>query len=346
MIRALTYVAMIASSVASFLSVGDWGSASIGGQHLQNIQAVSSQMTDYAKSHNSQFVLNTGDNFYYCGIQSIYDYQINEDYTKQFGSMNIPWYNTLGNHDYGYNVSAQLDLPTIIPNWIMDDRYYTRKIKVRLLSNNYANIYAVFIDTNPCIKVYISDDPSGWDPCGTQYPTCSQHNSNDNFEGECLFHANIVNQSCERQYVWFEKIMEFLHKQVAEDKIVDNIHSWIIVIGHHLANEIDEKPFAKLIDNYAHLYLNGHQHMLTHYSLNGNDKYVTTGAGGMVSVSNYSDSISHSHNAQQDPNVVWSQTVAGFTAHTFESNGSVLRTDFITHSGDIVHSFKTLHISK
>jgi tartrate-resistant acid phosphatase type 5 len=56
---------------ASFLSVGDWGSAMIGGSHLEAAQAVASQMSK--EQDSASFVLNTGDNFYYCGIQNVSD---------------------------------------------------------------------------------------------------------------------------------------------------------------------------------------------------------------------------------------------------------------------------------
>ena len=141
MIKYLSLLLSVAS--AGFLSVGDWGSAAIGGQHLQNVQAVAKQMNT---EKDVDFVLSTGDNFYYCGIQSIYDKQVSADYGNLFADFGINWYNSLGNHDYGYNVSAQLDLNQIYSNWIMDDRYYKCALK-----SDLTNIVLFVLDTNPCI---------------------------------------------------------------------------------------------------------------------------------------------------------------------------------------------------
>ena len=86
----------------------------------------------------------------------------------------------MGNHDYGYNVSAQVELSSVIPNWIMDDRYYTRMIPV-----GTSRLFIVVLDTNPCNSWYVGEDKSKWDPCGTEYPTCSLHTTDDDFEGPC-----------------------------------------------------------------------------------------------------------------------------------------------------------------
>ena len=295
---------------STFLSIGDWGAAALGGYHLQNAQNCLSGMIQFQQSFQPSFVLNNGDNFYYCGIQNISDPQISTDYTSLFGKLDLDWYNALGNHDYGYNPEAQLALNQIIPQWIMDDRYYTRKIQV---DQDVINV--IFIDTNPCIADYRGDDPSRYDPCGTQYPTCEP------YEGECLFHQNILEQDCSIQYNWLVDIVNNL-----------NMSEWNIVVGHHPINEVNVKDFGSLIaDTRIDLYINGHVHDLEHYSINGVEKYITTGAGSMVVPKKSKKYIGSKR-------MIYKNVITGFTSHTI--SGNTLTTNFWDWQGNNLYSFQ------
>ena len=76
------------------LSVGDWGSAALGGYHLNNAQNTAAAMQLYLKQYNPSLVLNTGDNFYYCGIQNGSDAQIKALAT--IGMLMVPLYLEFG----------------------------------------------------------------------------------------------------------------------------------------------------------------------------------------------------------------------------------------------------------
>ena len=82
----------------SFLSIGDWGGAAVDDQYKQNTYDVASQMATTASSTSAKFVINTGDNFYWCGIQNTSDYQITVDFEEPYAdaSLQIPWYGSLG----------------------------------------------------------------------------------------------------------------------------------------------------------------------------------------------------------------------------------------------------------
>ena len=309
----------------NILSLGDWGSASLGGYHLRNAESTSDAMKIYASEYKPKLILNTGDNFYYCGIQNTSDPQINTDYITLFGNIGLPWYNTLGNHDYGFNPAAQLQLNQSIPSWIMDDRYYHRRV---ILSNITLNI--IVLDTNPCINDYRGEDRAKWDPCNIQYPTCSP------MPGECMFHQNIIAQDCKKQLDWF-------------NATVSNIspHEWVFVLGHHKADEVDTENFLSIINSdRVHLYLNGHNHNLEHYSIDENPKYITTGAAGMVILGNKGNTNVKLHQTSSYFNFrehhvksVWSKIVTGFTSHTFIDHGTKVRTDFWDTNQHILHSF-------
>lgn len=73
---------------------------------------------------------------------------------------NLNWYGILGNHEYGYNVSATVDLHSVYPNWVMDGTYYSKRILLDAASNTYGTF--LFIDTNPCISGYRGSDQTKW----------------------------------------------------------------------------------------------------------------------------------------------------------------------------------------
>ena len=317
----------------NILSLGDWGSASLGGYHLRNAENTAHAMTTYASEYNPKLVLNTGDNFYYCGNQNTSDPQISDDYVNLFGNLSLPWYNALGNHDYGFNPAAQLELNQTIPQWIMDDRYYHRRV---VLSNTDSStdssiaLNIIVLDTNPCVNDYRGEDREKWDPCGTQYPTCSP------VAGECMFHENIIEQDCKAQLDWFNATLSDIPH-----------NEWIFVIGHHKADEIDAEDFQSILNSSrVHLYLNGHNHNLEHYSIDGEPKYITTGAAGMVIIGNNGKTNVKLHDEstqfkykKHEVKSVWSKIVTGFTTHTFIDSGTKVRTDFWDVNQHILHSF-------
>jgi hypothetical protein len=226
----------------SFITLGDWGGAALqepSKPYSQNVKDVSRQMTATAAASKPKFIVNTGDNFYWCGIQNVTDFQVQKDWVEPFQTskdLQVPWYGVLGNHEYGYNVSAQLDLTNSYPNWVMPDRYYVKR--VQLGSSNHLTM--IFLDSSPCIDEYRASSPSGWDPCSTQYPTCSLSGGSDDFEGKCMFNQQILAQDCSAQYKWFQTQLE----QVPKD-------DWLIVVAHHPADDIDTQDFTSVLQKHG-----------------------------------------------------------------------------------------------
>jgi hypothetical protein len=266
-------------------------------------------MSMFLNKSDAKFVINTGDNFYYCGIENLTDPLISSDFTDLFGKINIPWYSSLGNHDYGFNPEIQLQLPNVIPNWVLDNRYYNKRL---VFNDTIINL--IVLDTSPCVNDYRSNDKSKWDPCGLEFPTCGPE------PGICAFHDNIISQNCNDQLIWF-------------NNTINNIsnNEWTIVVGHHRADQIDVEDFNSILENNKiHLYINGHVHALQHYQYKGQSKYITTGAGSMVMVGK--NNINH---LSKD---IWRHEDTGFTSHII--NGTELETYFINKNGKIIYNFK------
>eukprot|EP01062_Namystynia_karyoxenos_P031297 TRINITY_DN23226_c1_g1_i1.p1 TRINITY_DN23226_c1_g1~~TRINITY_DN23226_c1_g1_i1.p1 ORF type:complete len:431 (+),score=174.57 TRINITY_DN23226_c1_g1_i1:85-1293(+) len=338
----LAATALLASAAAgySFLAVGDWGGAALEGDSAYaktTVAKVASAMSAAAAQSDARFIINTGDNFYWCGIQNTSDFQVQADWLGPFQSeksLQVPWYSVLGNHEYGYNVDAQIELGKKYPNWVLDARYYTRR--VQLSGADYATFIA--LDSSPCVQQYRATSSSGWDPCGSAYPTCSlSSDKQDQFEGKCEFHSNIMSQDCGAQYTWLEQQLAKVPKG-----------DWLIVSGHHPVDEIDEQDFTSLLQKHGFdLYINGHTHTLARYSIDDGGAYVTSGGGSLVQTADQEDdhavvklaggnltaASGHSYKT------VWNQKTAGFTRHTFDSAFATLTNEFVSYEGKVLYSF-------
>ena len=321
----------------TFLSIGDWGGASIN-EHAQATHAVAAALEKVATATSPQLVVNTGDNFYWCGLVDAQDKQVQTDWVDTYTTpalKHLPWYNSLGNHEYGYNVSAQIALADAYPTWILPARYYAKRVEIGS-TGSYMSL--IVLDTTPCTAAYRSDDPKEWDPCSTEFPTCSLNDGNDDFEGKCDFHANVATQDCQAQFAWFQKALAAVP---AED--------WLVVVGHSPADDVDVVDIVGAMQTRGFdLYLNGHVHTLTQYTVDGAGAYVTTGAGSMVATHDQDQGTVPEKRNGGDPvadggrhsyKTVWNSKVAGFTLHTFSADLKELTTDFYSYTGAVVHSF-------
>ena len=357
-LASLTFSA--ASSQFNWITLGDWGGASIDDQDKQNVYAVAAAMETSAAASSPAFIVNTGDNFYWCGIQNATDPQIAIDFELPYASpslKNLDWYSILGNHEYGYNSQAELDYSMINAHWVMPSRYYTKRVVVDAAAD--VNLSFIFLDTTPCIAGYRANDPANWDPCSSMYPTCSPGATDDDFEGPCNFHANVLEQNCDTQYAWF---LQQLTAVPTND--------WLVVVGHHPADEINVFDFTTAMQKRVGgvtLYLNGHAHTLTQYTIDGYGSYVTSGAGSLVDTPDQSSaSILMKTNGESEQihkngdrsllseedavksgknghsyQTVFNLKVAGFTTHTFNADYTALITEFVSYEGEIIHTMQS-----
>lgn len=235
--------------VLHFIAIGDWGRE---GEHLQKETA--EVMGKFAMEEPATFVVTTGDNFYETGIKSVVDPLVKLSFEDVYSanSLQIPWYATLGNHDYGDNAGAQVELSTVNKRWKMPSRYYSKDEEL----SDGTRIQLLFIDTNPFILKYLKFNEK---------------------ETE-LFQKSVDDlnsQGWEQQLKWIESSL----KNCDAD--------WKIVVGHHPvisggkhkgAKELQEhlKP---LFEKYGvQMYICGHDHDIQYLKEN-NVNYLVSGAG-------------------------------------------------------------------
>ena len=71
-----------ANAGLTFLTIGDWGGAALeepSQPWAKNTAAVAKQLGKSVADKNVKFIVNTGDNFYWCGLQNSSDFQVAKD---------------------------------------------------------------------------------------------------------------------------------------------------------------------------------------------------------------------------------------------------------------------------
>ena len=86
----LAYAVGTSSAASTFITLGDWGGMGLGSYHSKTVTAVAKQMAATASEARVKFVVNTGDNFYYCGITNTSDPQVATDFTEPYGKYASP----------------------------------------------------------------------------------------------------------------------------------------------------------------------------------------------------------------------------------------------------------------
>uniref|UniRef100_A0A1J3JTU8 Purple acid phosphatase n=1 Tax=Noccaea caerulescens TaxID=107243 RepID=A0A1J3JTU8_NOCCA len=229
----------------SFLVVGDWGR-----RGSYNQSQVALQMGKTGKNLNIDFVISTGDNFYDDGIISPYDSQFQDSFTRIYtaSSLQKPWYNVLGNHDYRGNVEAQLSpmLRDLDCRWICLRSY--------VVNADIVDIF--FVDTTPFVDKYFVEPKDHVYDWGGVLPRKKYLN-------KLLTDVDVA-----------------LQESVAKWKIVVGHHT-IKSAGHHgITKELEKQVLPILEANEVDLYINGHDHCLEHISsVDSGIQFLTSGGG-------------------------------------------------------------------
>jgi hypothetical protein len=230
----------------SFMVIGDWGWVN------STEQGKTAQiMKNIADTSKIDYLVSTGDNFYYDGVQSTNDIKWTERYENIYNGslLGKDWYVTLGNHDYQGNVQAQLDYYNKNSQWKLPKRYYT--VEKTLQSFPKITLLMIFLDTSPFDK--------------------NLHTSG--------IHTDIIQQDSTLQKKWLDSTLANSKAQ------------WKMVFGHHplytagprkgtMGNYI--ATFKPVFDKYkVDFYVAGHEHHLGHLKPDNNHtEYVVSGGGG------------------------------------------------------------------
>ncbi len=102
----------------SFTAFGDWGDP-------EDSILVANALDAYCQTNSCDFNLDLGDSFNSGPPSSINDPRWTTEYEDVFGTLDIPFYVALGNHDVDGDFTVLLDYTAVDSNWIIPDEYYT-----------------------------------------------------------------------------------------------------------------------------------------------------------------------------------------------------------------------------
>jgi len=113
-----------AAGSIQFLVFGDWGT---GDPDQRKVAQAMIRRVEATPRGRIDFILTTGDNFYYSGVNSIHDRQWSDKFEDVYTDpvFQVPFFPTLGNHDHEGNIAAQIQYSQVSPRWRMPARYYT-----------------------------------------------------------------------------------------------------------------------------------------------------------------------------------------------------------------------------
>ena len=225
-----------------FLVLGDWGRR---GEPLQ--RAVARGLADVAGRLGAEFVVTTGDNFYDDGVRSVEDPQWRTSFEDVYHhpSLQVPWYPSLGNHDWRGEVRAQIEYSLVSSRWRLPHRFHAFDWR-----RGRAAARFLVLDTTPLLERY---HPAGVE----EIPAVTRVDPHE-------------------QIPW---LAHHLESERPGCTVVVGHHP--VFSGsdfHGGARELD-RTLRPLLERYGvDLYLCGHEHDLQHLQ-HGGVQYVLSGAG-------------------------------------------------------------------
>ena len=103
------------------VGIGDFGYEGSGSGQ----RAVARAIQAWHRKSPFQLGLTVGDNFYPRGVTSVSDPIWKKIWEADYGPLQIPFFASLGNHDYSGNEQAQIEYSARSSTWRMPGRYYT-----------------------------------------------------------------------------------------------------------------------------------------------------------------------------------------------------------------------------
>ena len=234
------------SESLQFIVLGDWGRHGEEGQ-----LRVARQMNALASEVSIDFIVSTGDNFYERGVESVDDASWKSSFEQVYSLPaleSLPWYISLGNHDYLGNIRAQIAYSRKHPLWVLPATYHEQNFQLK--SRNFLKLFV--IDTTALLDQY-RDRPETYRYVDEAEPA--------------------------RQLNW-------LYRRLGKSEVDWNIvigHHPLRSAGHHGNSVKLEKQLGSIFRQAkVHAYFAGHDHHLEHIKTESFTQYFISGGGSRI----------------------------------------------------------------
>lgn len=217
-----------------------------GGRASANQNAVAQAMANEAKRINAQFVVTAGDNFHEDGISAASDPRWKTEFEDVYDSpaLQVPWYPTLGNHDYRGSVEGEIEYSSRSTRWKLPSRYYAQMEQI----DDSNSVLIVHLDTSPFLQKYWAESSA----------------------------YHMSEQDPKAQLGWLDSVLTVSR---ARWKIVLGHHAiYFAEPGKGESKEMVDLVLPILKNHRVPLYVSGHYHFMQHLRREEGD-YVICGGG-------------------------------------------------------------------
>jgi len=268
---------------------------------------VAAAMGKFAGQKPIDYVITTGDNVYGEGVHNVEDPQWAEKFTNIYTDQSLDVPWYSVLGNHDYGLNMTAEFEfQKDKRWHLEDYWYTKEMSVKESSRK---VTFVFTDTNP-----------------SNYRCCSGGDPNTP-----QFWDNIKDRQPYEQ-----KQIQWLNSTLAAIPADD----WVIAVGHHPSSDLEKS----LLQHNVHAYFAGHVHNMQHHrykTANGKVmEHFVSGAGALASKTN-PGTPSHT-----PPDQAWTEDTLGFTYVSFSADGSSMRSEFVTTSGQVIYTIDTPYFSR
>eukprot|EP01084_Bolivina_argentea_P286273 491066_1 len=232
--------------------IGDMGGTGSAPYYTEEQVVTADLLSTISKYHNISGIIALGDNMYPAGVINEYSHRFNDTFENVYTHTNlqeINWYFTTGNHDYGGNITGEVEYTKHSTRWKFPSLYYTKSWYFG--ENNEIELLWVALDT------YIL--------CGLVTDSGTQ--------------ADCIPPDVNKAQIHWQWLNDTLSNSNATFKLVGG-HTPIYSYAHH-------GPTVQLIDQLnpllrfhnVHAYIFGHDHVLQFIEDVGCLQHIGSGAG-------------------------------------------------------------------